>query len=91
MKKERSDEIKGNRHLFYQAILTNEEVLKFCADFYILESARMTEVKIEPDERNKAFYVYLTPKGVGIELLQASFKEGCLCKWHEKFEKTLDT
>ena len=73
----------------YHATLTMEEVKKFCADFYELESARTTKVEITPDDKHINFRVVLMTEDICADLLDASFHDGLLSHWgwHKKFVK----
>jgi len=73
----------------YRATLSMEEVRKFCADFYELESARTTKVEISPDDRHTNFHVVLVSEEICADLLDASFRDGLLSHWdwHKKFKK----
>lgn len=65
----------------YQADLSESEVRKFMKDFSALESSIGTEVEINTNEGAVIQTVTLKPNSVTVDLLDASFKDGCLRDW----------
>lgn len=74
--------------MIYKAQLSREEVISFTSDFYELEIARMSEVRIVSDELH--FQVMICSQSPEAELLLLkSFDGGMLHSkgWDEKFEE----
>jgi len=73
----------------FKASLNEEEVIRFCIDFYALEVARMTEVRTRFEDLK--FQVLLSSKNPEAEiLLRNSFKDGMLAHkgWDKMFIRT---
>lgn len=69
--------------------LTVEELKRFCADFYSVESAKVTIVKIIPSVGHRGFHVFLrTDDTTSVDFLEASFRDGPLHdSWGQRFKK----
>ncbi|MFA6119680.1 MAG: hypothetical protein WC688_07190 [Parachlamydiales bacterium] len=64
----------------FRAVLTAEEVMRFCADFYDIKAAKTTKVEIIPDGRTN-FYVILTAEKTHVNALEEAFYGGLLGLW----------
>lgn len=66
----------------FRAVLTAEEIIKFCGDFLEVKSAsRTTRVEIMPDGKHINFCIVLTAEKTHVKLLEDAFYGGLLGHW----------